>query len=999
MEPSITDVQASSLVFYSLPNYAGTALRAAHGQTGIVASSAGSWAEQSVSVPGSDNMYTFLWSAVDTGNPALSYTGHVEQYVTASIPNIAATLPGPQYPLQFLGIDATLAVPVLVQLSGEFIAQNCFASSSLVPGSSTSVSTFVSSANEGALAFIQNINGASTLASLMIGTLDEASGNVIWSGSGSVMLIYSNDTLTFSSVSGLPEGWTFGNPVLQADGSWLITLTPGKASDTGTLFSGSGYSGTSQILNPHQSMQANSGSGWLWRSAKLYAMPTLLYSSFNPVDAAFNYYDYQLVRMNADTPDFAAIFTGHTPAQLLALDNSDVQLNVTLSTTGTTDAVLAITQSYPSTFYSAVTRGHTGLLALIPASGNVQTLTLQSGYLNADGTASFSTSGSFSVSLAGGVPVITSGTGIPDDWRFSDPALQADGSWLVVLSDASLPATAQIGSLTSDKASIVNNGADTATLSATVIDSASGMALTNVSVDWNTSMGTLSASTSLTNGNGVASVALTDAGDAGTATVMARLSNGSSKSYSIEITTAKQFAIIRGARCCRRGAGQMQIGRLVALDPLTLLPVPVVWRYKDEFNYTIDSYFIDTQPGKYLEVSNIQGDTITLNVSNILGNGEWTDTAISTGAFAARLNNGSYIGWGVQAKGGYTLPAQINYDVQSLYASYYSFAAIRADRSIFAWGDSTEGGSVPASIALMHSVVDIKASRGTYALRSLVYPYIQTWGWGVDGSKAFDLSVPSSIAGMNDIQSIVANDNAFAVINKAGKVFAWGDTDCGATVPSTVSSLSGIDDCCASRRAFAVIANGVIKAWGDSDYGGNARAVSTTSNALRLVATESAYAAMLTNGGVVCWGNSSFGNSLPAEYRSRTDIIDIKSTYGAFAALCNDGSVIAWGNAAYGGDASAVQTILNNIISISANGSSFAAITRTGRVITWGDPATGGNGGFIPGLENVAAIYSNNRAFAALKSDDSLFVWGDASSGVIDFPAGAINGNISYLVK
>lgn len=790
MAPSVSDVQASSLVFYSLPNYAGTSLRVAHGQTGLIASSASSWAEQSVSVPGSDNMFTFIWSSVDTSSSTLSYTGHVEQYIKSSIPNIASAFPSPQYPLQFLGIDSTLAVPVFVQLSGDFTAQNCFASSSLVPGSTTTASTFVSSENEGALAFIQPVNGAATLASLTFGTLDDASGTVSWSGSGSITLIFSNDTLTLSSVSGLPDGWSFG-----------------------------------------------------------------------------------------------------------------------------------------------------------------------------------------------------------------DPELQDDGSWLVVLSNASQPATQQISSLTSDKSSIINNGTDAATFSATIIDSASGLPLANVSVDWNTTLGSLSASASLTDSSGIATTTLTDTGDIGTATVMARLSNGSSKSYSIEVTTAENFAIIRGARCCIRGAGQTQPGRLVALDPQTLIPIPVVWRYKDDVNYTINSYFIDTQPGKYIEVSNVAGDTITLNVSNILGNGEWTDTAISTGAFAARLNSGSYVGWGVVGKGGFTLPVSINYDVQSLYSSYYSFAAIRGDRSVFAWGDSAEGGSLPANIMLLQSIVDIKASRGTFALRSLLYPYIQSWGWGADGTETIDLSVPSNIAAMSDIESIIANENAFAVINRSGELFAWGSDQAGGSVPTAVSSLSGIEECCASRRAFAVIANGVIKAWGDTDYGGNATAVSTISNASRLIATEAAYTAMLSNGGIACWGNSNYGNSLPDAYKSRTDVVDIKSTYGAFAALCNDGTVIAWGNADYGGDASAVQSLLNNIIALSANGSSFAALTRSGHVISWGDSATGGYNTLIPGLEDVVAIYSNSRAFAALKSDDSLFLWGDANSGVNDYPAGDIDGNISYLVK
>ncbi|WP_192938092.1 hypothetical protein [Rahnella sikkimica] len=116
-----------------------------------------------------------------------------------------------------------------------------------------------------------------------------------------------------------------------------------------------------------------------------------------------------------------------------------------------------------------------------------------------------------------------------------------------------------------------------------------------------------------------------------------------------------------------------------------------------------------------------------------------------------------------------------------------------------------------------------------------------------------------------------------------------------------MKALTGITTCCASRRAFAIIANGRIKAWGDSDYGSNAQSVSGVTNASRLIATESAYTAILSGGKIVCWGNSTYGNDLPESYKVLTDIIDVKSTYGAFAALRANGSVITWGNSNYGG--------------------------------------------------------------------------------------------------
>uniref|UniRef100_UPI00372CEB49 hypothetical protein n=1 Tax=Kluyvera intermedia TaxID=61648 RepID=UPI00372CEB49 len=83
------------------------------------------------------------------------------------------------------------------------------------------------------------------------------------------------------------------------------------------------------------------------------------------------------------------------------------------------------------------------LLALVPAAGTPQTIAVQYGSLNGDGTASLTGSGTLTVGLNGAAPVVTPGTGIPAEWVFGTPVPQPDGSWQVALSD--VPVT---GSLT-----------------------------------------------------------------------------------------------------------------------------------------------------------------------------------------------------------------------------------------------------------------------------------------------------------------------------------------------------------------------------------------------------------------------------------------------------------------------------------------------------------------------------------------------------------------------
>ncbi|WP_330986280.1 MULTISPECIES: beta strand repeat-containing protein [Enterobacterales] len=91
-----------------------------------------------------------------------------------------------------------------------------------------------------------------------------------------------------------------------------------------------------------------------------------------------------------------------------------------------------------------------------------------------------------------------------------------------------------IQSLTSDKDSIVNDGTDAATLTATVVD-ANGVVVEGVIVSWSTSVGTLSESESVTNTAGQATTQLTSTDD-GTALVVAVLDNGNTADTSVVVS-------------------------------------------------------------------------------------------------------------------------------------------------------------------------------------------------------------------------------------------------------------------------------------------------------------------------------------------------------------------------------------------------------------------------------------------------------------------------------
>lgn len=1105
---------ASSLVFYSLPNYAGTSLAVAHGQTGIVASSAASWVERSVSVPGTDGMYTFIWSAVDTGNPAMSYAGHDEQYIKASLPYIENAFPSPQYPLQYLGINASLAVPVFVKLSGDFPAENCLAATALVPGSANPVTTFASSQHDGALGFIQPANGASTLVSLMTGTLSDVDSTVQWTGAASLMLTYVDNTLTLASVSGLPDGWFFGIPAAQSDGSWLVTLSAGQASNTGVLYTGANYTGSSETFSPHESLQANSGSGWLWRSVRLSDMPALLYSSFNPVDAAFDYTGYQLVRMTSDTPDFDAIFTGDFPAQLLALDRTDIQISVSLGTTASDDAVIALTQTYPSTFYSAATRGNTGLLAILPASGAAQSITVQSGELNADGSATFSISGELTVSLSEGIPIITPGSGIPSYWSFSAPVAQADGTWLVTLSDVAVDDVTLYGEANYQGESTqlangdsillrsplwqwnwqsarLNGGylfshtvvADSDTFDfRTYADSYDTADVADLSTIYPVIMHAATVEgTALGEDEVVIRIALlpNDASQAAVAVTLqaapsgllmqplATVTNGLLSVYGVlavlnkaqspillpmqvgemdtatglvawQVTTtlivswnedeqrpemafgadvpddwvlyppqptghAGEYRAVLGGNLLAppvipRGPRGVTYsccpGILTALNADTLKPTEALWQYEGESAAVRATCFSDTAPDRPLILRSGKGRRAAiLRPANVAGT--W-DTQVNNNAFATLMDSGSPAAWGYSSHGG-SVPASIasRTDLVSLAGTRAAFSALTKTGGVVAWGDSGYGGSVPADIGSRSDLVSVAGNWNAFAALTASGSVV-AWGQSEYGG-----SVPADIASRTDLSRLASGDITFAALTTSGGVVAWGDSARGGSVPGDIASRTDLVSLASTTSAFAALtASGGVVAWGDSTLGGNVpAAIASRTDLVSLTGNRNAFAALTVSGSAIAWGLPANGGSVPPAIASRTDLIGVTGSAYAFAALTASGSVVAWGNSDYGGAVPADIASRTDLVSITGTWGAFAALTASGSVVTWGSTLSGATipADVAPLLTSVVAIYANMNNFLVLKADNSVVVWGVDASGDIDNIPSSLQGNISYI--
>ncbi|EFE08605.1 Ig-like domain-containing protein [Citrobacter youngae] len=880
----------TSLILYTGKNYAGTQQSVTHGVTGELAASSASWDYASAAM---SSMQVFIFSDVSTADASASYLGHAEDLLSTSVSDLTALYPSAtQFPLNFLGLNPAIATLVRLVIDPEQAAPDAVASTAQVGGSTTNITTLSLQGHPGALGFVSLTEGSSVVATCPYGTYNSADGTIDWSGKmGSVALEYTGGRIVVVSTSGFPDGWDFGAPEQQADGSWTVALNGGVPAGNEIA-----------AISASPASIVNDG------------------SSASVITASV---------VNAN-----------------GLPVSGVTVNWS-TTAGSLSVASSVTSANGKATTSLTDSGAAGLVTVTAAiSGS-----------------SKSTQVTVTDSKAGYV----------------------------------------LASLAADKNTLLNDGTDLVKLTATVKDG-SGNLISGVPVYWSTTLGTLNHAEQDSDTVGESHAKLTDTGDTGTASITARLDDGSSKQTTISIQNsgAKEL-LIMGARSSNRAYGEYIESRLVALDKQTFAPVIADWNYDGQQEVLSATNMIDVYPGKILNISASGYASVALNVSNVIGSGGWydeNDDPGSHGAFAARKNSGDIVVWGEDTRGAIPPLAEDNYGASFLCASAGAFAAIRGNNTIFSWGNVDDGGETPADIKTQAGIIDVRSSRGTFLIRSTVSPYIQTWGRGVTTDIGqVDLTVPAYIASKSDIQRLQMTEDAACAINQAGQVYTWGDASCGGSITSDIQSLTGVTACYSSRRAFAVLFNnGMVKAWGDTAYGGDASAVSGITDIVRVCATESAFLALRRNGQIVAWGEASQGASIPTDYKNYTDIVDIKSSYGAFAALRSNGQVICWGEKTHGGNSSDT-TSFTNVIAITGTSWSFAALHKDGTVSAWGNSSYGGDTTAVKDdLVNVCAIYPNSRAFFALKTDGSFVAWGDSISGgdQTKVPS-SLTGNITYL--
>ncbi|HIE5387215.1 TPA: Ig-like domain-containing protein [Enterobacter cancerogenus] len=214
-----------SLIFYTGKNEAGSPQMVAHGQTGELASASADWTYQSVAM---SEMQAFVNSKVNAADGTVVYLGHREDIISVRQNDLTQLYPSSdQFPLNYLGVDPTLAATVWLDVDATQAAPNAVASSSQVGGSTTLINTLSLPGKPGALGFVGRSEGSAVVATCRYGEYNTSEGTVAWGGSGTLVLEFTGGSVVIISATGFPDDWTFNPPQLQGDGSWVVTLNGG----------------------------------------------------------------------------------------------------------------------------------------------------------------------------------------------------------------------------------------------------------------------------------------------------------------------------------------------------------------------------------------------------------------------------------------------------------------------------------------------------------------------------------------------------------------------------------------------------------------------------------------------------------------------------------------------------------------------------------------------------------------------------------------------------
>ncbi len=329
-------------------------------------------------------------------------------------------------------------------------------------------------------------------------------------------------------------------------------------------------------------------------------------------------------------------------------------------------------------------------------------------------------------------------------------------------------------------------------------------------------------------------------------------------------------------------------------------------------------------------------------------------------------------------------------------AGVWQTVALKADGTLWAWGEIDPGSNVPARVGADHDWATVAVGRNhTVAVKADG----SLWAWGANwngqlGVGVAYINVPVRVGSDQDWEMVAAGWYHTVALKSDGSLWTWGDNSSGQLGTGTDLSPTngvpvrvGLDSDwlwvgAAGFQTLGVKKDGSLWAWGDNSFGqlGLGDGSPTLTNAPGRAGLEGDWEMVVTAGGKEGW-SSSTGDSL---------------------ALQSDGTLWSWGKNKFGqlgNGTTAGQNVPTRLGAeedwavVAAGIHHTLGIKIEGSLWAWGENASGrlGIGTDVgpPSLEpnrvgtdsDWVAVAAGDQHSIGLKSDGSLWAWGANGNG------------------